>query len=158
MDGIEIKPLPIETAAQTGFTHIIAVDWTAVKLMTSGTLQAIVPNNALGVATVELPAGTIVRAAAARVVTAFVFSPGTLVFKLGDNNDDDRYIAASTDLKTAAYINGVIANYPYQYAAANTIDIIVTAGSGALTSVTAGVLEIYLAMAGIAGLGSGGNT
>jgi hypothetical protein len=157
MDGIDIKPLPLETAALTGFNYLMTIDWTAVKVMTSGTLQAVFPNNALGVATITLPAGKILQDIAGRVATAFAFTPGTLSFKLGDDGDDDRYFSA-VDLKTAAYINGVIANRPYLYAAANTIDFIATAGAGALTSVTAGSLEIYLKLGDLAALSSGGNT
>lgn len=141
----KLIPLPFETIALRGWTHKLIVDYTDVATWTSGTAQAVVPQNALGVATKTFPAGYRVKNCACQVKTAFVFAPGTLVFTFGDDGNVARLIA-SLDLKTAAWQEGVIANYPVLYNAANTLDLIVTAGAGALTSVTAGLLEIYLEM------------
>lgn len=155
LTGITINPLPLETVAKKGFTHVIIVDFTAIALMTSTTAQAVFPANALAAATTTMLAGARIERCAWRVATAFVFSPGTLVFSLGDGGDAARFIAAATDLKTAAYGEGAISKMPYTYAAADTIDLVVTAGAGALTSVTAGSLEIYLAKSDLSNLSSG---
>lgn len=144
ISGINIKPLSVNERVGR-FTHKITVDYTAVAVMTSGTLQALYPGNTLGSATVTVPAGTRVSACAVEVTTAFTFSPGTLVMIIGDDGAADRYFA-STTIKTAAWTENTPTTKPYTYGAANTIDIIITAGAGALTSATAGSLDIYLAI------------
>jgi hypothetical protein len=156
LTGLTINPVSDQTILKHGFTHQIILDYTGVAVMTSGTLQAIFPANALAAATVTIPAGTRVERCAINVATAFTFAPGTLVAIIGDDGDDDRYLT-STTLKTAAWTETVPATTttPYIYNAANTIDIIVTAGAGALTSVTAGSLEIYLKISDLNALRTG---
>lgn len=154
LTGLTINPVSDLTAIRHGFTHQVILDYTGVATMTSGTAQAIFPGNALGVATVTVPAGFRVERCAINVATAFAFAPGTLVAVVGDGSDTDRYFA-STDIKTAAWTENTASTKPYIYNAADTIDIIVTAGAGALTSVTAGSLEIYFKMSDLNGLRTG---
>lgn len=130
-----------ESIANGGFTHKITVPYTDLSVETSGAAFELLPT--LTTSSPTLPAGTRVEKAMARVTTAFVFAPGTLVFELGDGGDTDRFVA-STDLKTAAWINGAKTTVPHVYNAADTIDLLVTAGAGALTSITAGELVIFL--------------
>lgn len=140
---MQIIPLTTQEAANSGFTHKFVIDWNDVKTLTSGTAASIYPGFN---GSTTSPAGLAVLDSAWRVSTAFVFSPGTLTFQVGDGSDADRFVAASTDLKTEAFGTGVITTQPYVYNAADTIDITVTAGSGALTSVTAGELHLYFRM------------
>jgi len=154
LTGLTITPFSENEIARHGFTHKIVVDYTGVATMTSGTLQAIFPGNALGATSSTFSAGFRVERCVVNVATAFTFAPGTLVAIIGDDGDDDR-LFASTTIKTAAYVENAIATKPVTYNAANTIDLIVTAGAGALTSVTAGSLEVYLAITDLAALRTG---
>jgi hypothetical protein len=154
LTGLTINPVSDLTKIRHGFTHQVILDFTGVALMTSGSAQAIFPGNALGAATVTLPAGTRVERCAVNVATAFTFAPGTLVAVVGDGSDTDRYFA-STDIKTAAWTENAGTTKPFISTAADTIDIIVTAGAGALTSVTAGSLEIYFSLSDLNGLRTG---
>lgn len=140
---MQIIPLTTQEAANSGFTHKVVVTFTDVAGLTSGTAASIYPG--FNGATTS-PAGLAVLDTAWRVATAFAFTPGTLTFQVGDGSDADRFITAATDLKTAAFGVGAITTQPYVYTAADTIDITITAGSGALTSVTAGELHLYLRM------------
>lgn len=146
---MQIIPLTIEESGNTGFTHKIVIPYTDVALLTSGTAASVYPGFN---GSTNGPAGLAVLDVHWRVATAFTFSPGTLVFSLGDGGDAARFVAASTDLKTAAYGTGAITKYPYTYASADTIDITVTAGAGALTSVTAGELHLFVKLVSLANL------
>jgi hypothetical protein len=154
LTGLTITPFAEQETARHGFTHKIVVDYTGVAVMTSGTAQAIFPGNALGAATSTFAAGYRVERAVVNVATAFTFTPGTLVAIIGDGGDDDRYFA-STTIKTAGWLENAVTTKPYTYGSADTIDLIVTAGAGALTSVAAGSLEIYLAITDLAALRTG---
>jgi hypothetical protein len=138
---MKILTLPAETREQLGYTHKIVIDYTDLTALTSGSAYSIFPkwNNAA-----TFPIGTQVADVAANVATAFTFAAGTLVFKVGDGGDSARFIAASTDLKTAGYVDGVITKRPYTYIAADTIDITITCGAGTPATIAAGSLEVYL--------------
>ena len=135
-----INKLSYEEAIFKGFTHKITIPYTDLTGLTSGNAYSIFP--ALNAAT-TIPAGSRVSACAVNVSTAFVFSPGTLVAIIGDGGDTDRYFA-STTIKTAGYTENTPTTKPYTYGTADTIDIIVTAGAGALSSITAGSLDVFL--------------
>jgi hypothetical protein len=135
-----------EAEANGGFNCRITMPYTDFTSETSGAAFEVLPK--LTTSTPTLPAGTRVEKAAARVSTAFVFAPGTLVFEFGDGGDTDRFIA-STSLKTAAWINGAKTTVPHIYDSADTIDILVTAGAGALSSITAGELIILLQLSNL---------
>jgi hypothetical protein len=144
-----ITPLVSLEEAGSEFTQKIVLTGADIALLTSGTGASIYP---VFNGSTTFPAGMYAFAAAWRVQTAFAFTPGTLVFSVGDAGDAARFVAASTDLKTAAYGAGAITKYPYMYNAAGAITITVTAGSGALTSVTAGELHLYLGLTNVAKL------
>lgn len=146
---MQIIPLTIEESANSGLTHKVVITYSDVILLTSGTAASIYPGFN---GSTNGPAGLAVLDVHWRVVTAFTFSPGTLVFSLGDGGDAARFVAASTDLKTAAFGTGAITKYPYTYAAADTIDITITAGAGALTSATAGEVHLFLRLVPLANL------
>lgn len=146
---MQIIPLTTQESANALFTHKVIITAADVATLTSGSAASIYPGFN---GSTNGPAGLMVNNIAWRVVTAFTFSPGTLVFSVGDGGDAARFIAASTDLKTAAFGAGAITKFPYVYASADTIDITVTAGAGALTSATAGELHIYFKMVSLATL------
>lgn len=137
-----ITPLSYEEQIASRFTHKIVMPYTDFTGLTSGSTYSLFP--ALNAAT-TFGAGTRIAAFAVRVSTAFTFSPGTLVIKIGDGGDDDRFFA-STTVKTAAWLENALTTKPYVYDAADTIDFVMTAGAGALSSITAGELTIYISV------------
>lgn len=139
---MKIDILSNEERAASGFTHKVTLPYTDIKTQTSTTAFSILASLATAATGTNMPVRTTVLRCLAEVTTAFVFSPGTLVFTAGDGGDAARYIASVT-LKTAARIDGVTAKMPHTYDAADTIDLVVTAGAGALTSITAGELVLY---------------
>jgi hypothetical protein len=149
---MQIVPLTQEEAAGSGQTHKIIVTAADVAALTSGTAASLYPgfNGA-----VTFDAGLLADNFTWRVKTAFTFSGannGTLTFQVGDGGDAARFIAADTDLKTAAFGAGAITKYPYVYNAADTIDITVTAAVQAIGLVNAGELHIYCRLSSIAQL------
>lgn len=138
-----INRLSAEETRETGFTHKVTLDYTDFTALTSGTDYPIFPrfNN-----TTNFPALTRVVDVALRVRTAFVFAPGTLVCQLGDTGSAARYIAAATDIKTTAFADPT-ANSPHAYNAADRLTIRLTAGAGALSSITAGAIDVFLSIA-----------
>lgn len=140
---MQIIPLTNEEAARSSFTHKVVIPYTDISTKTSGTAFTIYPSLA-GSAT-GLAAGYRVASLAYNVATAFAIT-GTLVFSCGDAGSAARYVAASTDLKTAAYGESAVANKPFTLPAAAAIQLTVTAGSSALTTLTAGSLELYIEM------------
>jgi hypothetical protein len=145
-----IIPLPAEQR-RDGWTHILRLTYAEIAQLTSGTLQAVLPANTLGSATQTLPAGTMIRRAVARVVTAVAASAGTLTtltFILGDDGSTNRYVA-SMDAMTAAW-GTVVYHGIYNYAAANTVDIIFTLNTNStavistVATLSAGQIDIYL--------------
>jgi len=142
---MQIIPLTNEEAARSSFTHKVVIPYTDISTKTSATAFTIYPS--LDGSATGLPMGFRVASLAYNVATAFVFSPGTLVFSCGDAGDAARYVVASTDLKTAAYGESALTKKPFTLTTAAAIQLTVTAGSGALTSITAGSLELYIEMA-----------
>jgi hypothetical protein len=142
-----------EVEQSLGFTHKVILDYTDVKALTSAAVYSIFPEkSAAGVWTVlafasatSVPAGTIVKQCVGRVTTAF-HSPNdtiTLAVEVGDGGDIDRYLDAG-NCKTLGYTPTPPLLMPYVYTTADTIDIIFTAGTEAITVLDAGVLEVYL--------------
>lgn len=140
---MQIIPLSIEEQARSGFNIKIISPYTDWTTRTSTTAYSIYPSLAATTGP-TIAANSRVAAVALNVTTAFVFSPGTLVISVGDDGDVARFVAASTDIKTAGPVENALTKKPYVYTATNTIDLIMTAGAGALTSITAGQLELYL--------------
>lgn len=145
-------PLPFEQRV-AGFTHIFRLGFADVATLTSGTAQGVVPPNTLALpTTLVIPAGSVVRRVIPRVVTAFAFSGadnGTLVYILGDGGSTNRFVASVT-LKTAGW--GVGYAGAWTYTADDTIDIIITAATQAITLVNAGQLDLYLEIQDASGL------
>jgi hypothetical protein len=140
----QLIPLPFETQAVMGVSHILRLTYQDVILLTSGTGQAAVPTNDLGAATSVIPIGMHVSKVIPNVVTAFAFSGannGTLTGSLGDGGSATRFVNAQ-DMKTAAY--GTSYTSKYVYAAADTIDVTFTAATQAITALTAGQVDFYL--------------
>lgn len=137
-----VTPLSYEERLNSGFTHKLVLPYTDFTGLTSGSTYSLFPTLNTSA---TFAAGTRIAAFAVRVSTAFVFSPGTLVIKIGDGGDDDRYFA-STSVKTAAWVENTVGTKPYLYDAADTIDFVMTAGAGALSSITAGELTIFIAV------------
>lgn len=152
---MKVVPLTVQEKAEHGFTHRIIIPYTDMTGWTSGTAYSIYPNIGTAAdadATGTIPAGTRVRAVVANVYTAFTFAAGTLVCSVGDGGDAARFVAASTDLKTAAYTENALTKKPYIYGSADTIDITVTAGAGTPATIAAGELHIYIALSDLNGL------
>lgn len=130
-----------------GLTHKLILTSADLILLTSGSAYSIFPNSSralvLAASATTLPAGTLVKQAYGRVITAFASTANTitLVAILGDGNNTARYLA-STTLKTVAYLAPTLLN-PLLYTVADTIDLIFTAGVEAITLLTAGEVEFY---------------
>jgi hypothetical protein len=155
---MKVIPLPFETQARLGFAQKIILDYTDlsgtgvaggsnpypfITPWTSGTAQAVLPPNALGVATVQFPAGTRIRGDIfVRVVTPFTSSGGvitTLTFSLGDGGSATRFVNA-VDLKTAGFKVG--AETGLLYLVADTLDAVATIVGQTMASLNAGQVEI----------------
>ena len=155
---MKIIPLPFETQARLGFNTKLILDYTDLSgtgvlgngnsnpfttAWTSGTAQAVIPPNTLGVATVTFPAGTrIAGNMCIRVVTAFASSGGaitTLTLSLGDGGSSTRFVNAQ-DLKTAGYKVG--AETGLLYLVADTLDAVATITGQTMASLNAGQVEI----------------
>lgn len=135
--------------AATGYTHKIVSPYTDWTDKTSGTAYSILP--ALGTAATPTGSttnlsGTHVGKCTLNVTTAFVFAPGTLAITIGDGGSANRFLT-STSVKATGSTTTAGAAVPYVYPAADTIDITMTAGAGALSSITAGVMELYFTLA-----------
>jgi hypothetical protein len=142
-------PLAAESNV-AGFTHILRLTYKDVLQLTSATLQAVVPNNALASATAVLPAGMHVSKVVPYVAVAFTASAGTLTtltFILGDDGSTNRYVAAM-DAMTKAW--GIAYTGKFVYVAANTIDIIFTLNTNStavissVATLSAGQIDFYL--------------
>ena len=137
---MKIRTLSNEEAAQSGYNVVVNLFATDLVGETSGTLFEIL---AKFTTAVNIPAGSALLRAAAKVKTAFAGTGITvLTLKVGDDGDDDRAMAAF-DLLTAPgyFVNP--STLPYVFAAANTVDGIATATGGALSALTAGEVDLF---------------
>ena len=128
-----------------GYNRKLILTFADLLTWTSGTGQAVIPENALAKATITLPANTAVGRWITNVVTPFAVSGQTITsftLSLGDGSGATRHVNA-VDLKTAALTAGTVAQYVYT--AADTIDATATFTLSAHTiaELTAGVVEIY---------------
>jgi len=149
---MELQLLPLETAAQVGFTHRITLTHEDLTQATANTAQTI--------PILSVPAGAYVRDCATYLETAFADASdtafNTTAIIIGDDGDTDRLLA-STELN----VNGteviwqgtVAANVPYIFTAANTIDLIVgSMAAKSLSDIDTGKLVVYLNVAHLAGV------
>lgn len=141
---IELAPV---YGQNRGLTHKLVLSYTDVIALTSGTAYSIFPNSSrvlvAAASAATLPAGLLVKQFFSRVTTAFASTLNTitLVDIVGDGGDTARF-AASTTLKTAGYRQPTLKT-PYLYTVADTIDVTITAGTEAITVLTAGEVEYY---------------
>lgn len=141
---MKLIPLPLESIAVLGASHILRLTNDDLKAWTSATAQAIFPENAVGAATKTFGIGQQFKLVSARVVTVFTSSGGaitTLTFSLGDGGSATRFLNA-IDLKTAAY--SASANANFIYAAADTVDGVATIVGQTMASLNGGQLDLYL--------------
>jgi hypothetical protein len=131
-----------------GFTHKLVMSSTDVIALTSGTAYSIIPNSSrvlvAAASATTFPAGVMVRQCVVKVNTAFASTLNTitLTLALGDGGSTGRFFTA-TSVKTAGYPLTPPLATPYLYLVADTIDAIFTAGTEAITVLTAGEVEAY---------------
>ena len=138
----QIIPLPFEQRV-AGFTHILRLGAADLAALTSGTAQAVIPNNDAAVFNTFV-AGLHVSKVVPRVVTAFTSSGGaitTLTLSLGDGGSGIRFVNAQ-DGKTIAW--GVSYTSKYVYTVADTIDFTATIVGQTMASINAGQVDFYL--------------
>jgi len=140
---MKIIPLPFETQARLGFNTKIILTAADLATWTSGTAQAVLPGNGLGLSSSTIPAGTRMSGnALVRVTTAFTSSGGAITslgLSLGDGNSATRFINAA-DLKTTGYKVGTETGL--LYLVADTIDATATIVGQTMASLNAGQVEI----------------
>jgi hypothetical protein len=143
-----------ETVITAGATHVVRVvhtDLTGTAALTK--TQQLLPETSGS----TLPIGTMYEVVGIRVSTAFVGpSVSSLTLQVGDGGDTDRvFTAAMASLLTAAYYPATnLTTAPGQFTAADTIDGLFTAVGANLSVLTAGVVDIYLAIVDPANLPS----
>lgn len=121
-----------------GFNVKMSIPYTAFTSLTSGTAYALFPTFN---GSTNANAGTTVSRLLVNVDTAFTHAD-TCVIIIGDGADTARFFA-STSVKTAGYVTeNALTKKPYTYASADTIDIKMTVGSGALSTISTGNLTI----------------
>lgn len=142
-----------EEAEQLGFTHRITYEATDIAALTSGTAYSLLqPTTAAASATTN-PAYLRVADALMVIETAFTNSGannGTLVAEVGYGGATAS-IVPQTSLKTAASVEQTWASVPRTFNAADTIDVIFTAGTQAITTVNAGKVHFFLSLVPLAG-------
>jgi len=137
-------PLPPETRAYMGFSHIIRLSYLDIIQLTSGTAQQVLPAAGLALTPGTIPAGAIISKVFANVVTAFAFSGannGTLTGSLGDSGSATQYVNA-LNLKAAGYLTTLGATKAYT--AADALIFTPTAATQAITALVAGQIDFYL--------------
>jgi hypothetical protein len=160
---MKIIPLSNEEAVRSGFTHKVVVAAADVIAAGSGTALELFP----------VAPGDAVRLAGVRVTTPFVTNTADLVaLTVGDGDDTDRFVAQigvqasqTPNPRTLYYMEGAISSR-HVYAAADTVDAIFTLtvenppdppDPVAASDITAGEVEILLAVHNLKRLGDGRN-
>ena len=147
---MELQLLPLETAAQVGFTHRITLTHEDLTQATANTAQTI--------PILSVPAGAYVRDCAIHLETPFKDTSdtafNTTAITIGDDGDAARLLT-STELNvngTEVFWKGTVAaKVPYMFTAANTIDIVFNAmAEKALVDIDAGELVVWLNVAELA--------
>jgi hypothetical protein len=144
--------LPAETKAATGFTHkfiVTAEDLTESTADTDQTIELL-----------ALPAGSVVTNAAFRLVTAFKDASDSALndtkIQLGDNDDDDEYIAATQINENGTevlYAAAAPASVPFAYVAAKKLELLVESMTAkSLSDIDTGELHIFAGVTKLASL------
>lgn len=143
--------LPAETKAATGFTHKFIVTHEDLTESTADTDQTI--------ELLALPAGSVVTNAAYRLVTPFADASDSALndtkIQLGDNDDDDEYIA-----QTQVNENGEVsfkaaapASVPFAYVADKKLELLVESMTAkSLSDIDTGELHIFAGVTKLASL------
>lgn len=135
-----------------GFTHRITYDYADIAALTSGTAYSLLQPTTAAASATTLPAKTRVADALMVIETAFTNSGadnGTLVAEVGIGGATASIIPQTT-LKTAAMIEQTWASVPKSLNAADTVDVIFTAGTQAITTVNAGKVHFFLKLVPVA--------
>jgi hypothetical protein len=140
---MKVIALPVETQARLNFNTKIIIDYTDLQAWTSGTAQALLPQNTVGSDAIKFPAGyQLAPGIVANVITAFTSSGGAITslgLSVGDGGSATRYLNA-VDLKSTGYTGGTVG---YTYTAADTVDGTATIVGQTMASLNAGQVEIY---------------
>lgn len=140
---MQIIPLTLNESGFGGFTHKMVLTYSDIAALTSGSAASIYPGFN---GSTTFPAGLYVKDAAINVVTAFAYSGannGTLTLAVGDGSSSTAFIN-TTSLKTAGFTASFNATKPQLYSVADTIDIVATAATQAITALTAGEVHVYM--------------
>lgn len=139
-------------ADRIGFTHRITYDYTDVKALTSGTAYSLLEPTTAAASATNLPAMTRIADALMVVETAFASANDTITLtaQVGIGGATASVIPATT-VKTAAMIEQTWASVPKSLYAADTLDVIFTAGTEAITVLTAGKVHFFLKIVPMAG-------
>lgn len=139
----QVNVLPTETQARLGMTHEVIV--THEDLDTAAATETIEVQ-------VTIPAGSLVLGGPHVLVTDFDSpSSSSLVYSVGDGDDDDIYLSnteidtAATEVDYKAATNTGIASGKV-YTSADTLDFSFTATGDNLADFTAGKLHYYFKM------------
>ena len=138
---------------QFGADVMAIVDYTDVTpagATTAGTALSVAPATTSGAlpaagtsGTDTLPIGTAVSLVAMIVDTAFTGGAiSAMVVKVGDGNSTNRFLA-NTSCFTTTNAVGTIANQPFVYTTADTVDAIFTSTTANLNALTAGSLRLF---------------
>ena len=150
---MQLIPLPSETRIHTGYSHKLILTYADLATWTSGTAQAVIPFNGLGLSSNTNPTPFLFGRNGNRVITPFTSSGGaitTLTFSLGDGGSSGKFINA-LDLKTAGFATAA-ATTVSAYNVADTIDAVATIVGQTMASLTAGRLELYVSLVDISRL------
>lgn len=155
--GLKKVMLPTNTAAHTGFTHLI--------ILTFEDLTQTVANTAQTIALMSVLAGDAVFRAATVLKTPFAHSEdsafNSTAITVGDGGDVDRLIASQQ-----TNVNGTEVLYavhpsttPFVFTSADTIDIVFNSMSGkSLSNLDIGELHVYLGLVRMAPLSANAGT
>lgn len=135
---MKVNRLSANEVAEYGFNWMVTIDKDDLSAAALTKTLAIYPE------TGTAAAGTVVRKAAARVVTAFAGTT-TLVVEVGDGGDVDRALASSDMTAAAGTVYPAIpTTVPAAFAAADTVDALFTATVDNLDQLSAGEVQIFL--------------
>lgn len=139
---MKILILPEDTAAKTGFTHLVIVTHEDLTEDEADTAQVI--------PLLDVAAGDAVFRVAVDLRQALALEGVSILGDVGDGGAADRFVPA-IDVSVDTYI---VKATPFVYTAADTIDLTLTPTDGALEDVEAGEIHIYLSIAKLATLSS----
>lgn len=133
--------LPAETKAATGYTHKVVIE--------KGDFTSATNTQTLNL--LSVPAGSVIRSAAHKLVTPLVSSDGTLVsaaYSLGNTASATSVMSSTETLGAASEVvyKAMTATAPVAITAAsqNVVAAFTATADKALNTVTAGEIHVYL--------------